>query len=99
MINGVQSIAGNLERLTSNKSGKVADGSVTFSDVLKNVLSEVNQIQNEHIKSQKDLSIGEIDNFHDPMIAAEKADIALQFTTKIHGKIIDAYKEIMRLQI
>ena len=32
-------------------------------------------------------------------IAAEKADTALQFTLQIRNKIMDAYTEIMRMQI
>jgi len=33
------------------------------------------------------------------MIAAQKADIAIQFTLQIRNKILDAYNEIMRMQI
>ena len=33
------------------------------------------------------------------LIAVEKADIALQFTLQVRNKIIDAYNEIMRMQI
>lgn len=99
MINNINNIVGNTGKSLLKQSDKVADGTVSFSDVLENVLAEVNEIQKADIVSKQKLSIGEIDNFHDPMIAAEKADIALQFTAKVHGKIIDAYKEIMRLQV
>jgi flagellar hook-basal body complex protein FliE len=33
------------------------------------------------------------------MLAAEKANIALQFTLQIRNKLLDAYSEIMRMQI
>jgi len=44
-------------------------------------------------------ALGKTDNIHQVMIAAEKADIALQFTLQIRNKILDAYNEIMRMQI
>ena len=40
-----------------------------------------------------------MDNLHDITIAAEKANIALQLTLSIRNKIVEAYKEIMRIQI
>ncbi len=38
-------------------------------------------------------------NPHDVMIAAEKADLTLNLTLEIRNKVIDAYNEIMRMQI
>ncbi|MCT4662507.1 MAG: flagellar hook-basal body complex protein FliE [Tissierellales bacterium] len=99
MINSINKIIGGTETKPSETIKKVAGSNVTFSDVLDKVLSEVNTLQKEDIKAKEALSLGNIDNLHDPMIASEKADIALQFTLKVHGKIIEAYKEIMRLQV
>jgi flagellar hook-basal body complex protein FliE len=39
------------------------------------------------------------DNLHQVMIASEKADIALQFTVQIRNKILEAYQEIMRMNV
>jgi flagellar hook-basal body complex protein FliE len=47
----------------------------------------------------EDFAAGRTDNIHQVMIAAEKSDIALQFTMQIRNKILDAYNEIMRMQI
>jgi flagellar hook-basal body complex protein FliE len=33
------------------------------------------------------------------MIAAEKASLSLQLTTEVTNRIVEAYKEIMRMQI
>ena len=45
------------------------------------------------------LSIGEIDDLHTVMINAAKADIALQTMVQLRNKILDAYTEIMRINL
>ncbi|HHV46962.1 MAG TPA: flagellar hook-basal body complex protein FliE [Tissierellia bacterium] len=70
-----------------------------FSSLLDNALNRVNQLQMESDRYKVLLSIGEVDNLHDVTIAAEKANIALQLTLSIRNKVIEAYQEIMRMQI
>lgn len=70
-----------------------------FGQLLKSSLEEVNNMQLESEEYKRKLAIGEIDNLHDVSIMSEKANIALQVTMSIRGKIVEAYKEIMRIQI
>ena len=58
-----------------------------------------NRLQLEKDEYRNLLITGELDNLHDLTIAQEKADIALQLTLSIRNKIVDAYREIMRIQI
>ena len=71
----------------------------SFTEFLKDALNKTNDLQIESQKLQEDFAAGRTDNIHQVMIAAEKADIALQFTIQIRNKILDAYNEIMRMQI
>ncbi len=75
------------------------DKSTDFYSVLNEALNRVNQLQIESQQQNMLLSIGEVDNLHDVTIAAEKANIALQLTLSIRNKIVEAYQEIMRMQI
>lgn len=72
---------------------------LSFSDILKSTLKEVNDLQILSSDMKKKMAVGEIDNLHDVAIIGEKANIALQATMAIRTKVIEAYKEIMRLQI
>ncbi|MFB4475749.1 flagellar hook-basal body complex protein FliE, partial [Oceanobacillus caeni] len=45
------------------------------------------------------LASGNIDDLHDVMITAQKASITLETTVQIQKKVIDAYNEIMRMQV
>lgn len=72
---------------------------VSFADVLKAGIAEVNSLQNEADGLSAAFAAGETDNIHEVLIAGQKADIALQLATAVRSKILDAYQEIMRMQI
>ncbi|MCT4618607.1 MAG: flagellar hook-basal body complex protein FliE [Marinisporobacter sp.] len=70
-----------------------------FSAFLKDSLKKVNDYELESEKINTLAAVGEINNIHEVMIAAEKSKIALQFTVEVKNKVLDAYKQIMRLQV
>lgn len=71
----------------------------TFKDLFKNALENVNQIEKESdIKTQM-LASGKNISLHDVMISAQKASITIDATVQIQQKVIDAYNEVMRMQI
>ncbi|MEC9490834.1 MAG: flagellar hook-basal body complex protein FliE [Halanaerobiales bacterium] len=70
-----------------------------FSDFFREKLSQVNELQKDSQAVTASFAAGETDNIHDVMIAAEKAKVAVNLTTAVQTKVIDAYNEIMRLQV
>ena len=72
---------------------------LSFTDILKAGLNEVNNLQIEASDIATQFAAGETDNIHAVLIAGEKADIALQLATAVRSKLLDAYQEIMRMQI
>jgi flagellar hook-basal body complex protein FliE len=70
-----------------------------FSNYLAGALDRLDGLQKEADDYATALATGDIRNLHNVMIASEKAEIALQFTLQIRNKIIEAYQEIMRMQI
>ena len=74
-------------------------GDKSFADTLKDAVGEVNQLQKTSDKKMQDLATGRTDNVADVMIAAEKSDIALRVMVQVRNKIIDAYNEIMKMQV
>lgn len=69
-----------------------------FQNYLKDALKEVNTMQNEGDLAFERLLAGDIE-FHDAMIVAEKANLALQLTMAIRTKLLEAYQDIMRMQV
>lgn len=86
--------------LSANKnSDSSAAGGVSFGDFLNNALNEVNNSQKTAELAQEQLATGEINDVHSVMIAAEKANLALELTVQVRNKVLDAYQEIMRMQM
>ena len=84
---------------SENKINSKKENENIFSNYFKTALDKVNDLQNDSQKYKDMISTGNIDNIHEAMIAGEKASVALQFTINVQNKVIEAYKEIMRLQI
>ncbi|WP_018250105.1 flagellar hook-basal body complex protein FliE [Orenia marismortui] len=71
----------------------------SFANVMKESLQKVNSLQHAANKAGEDLALGKAENIHEVMITAQKAKLSLDLTTTITKKAIDAYKEVMRIQV
>ena len=69
-----------------------------FAEQLKGAIQEVSDLQNDSQKMTQDAVLGRVENLHDVMIAAEKARTAMNLTLEVRGKVLESYKEIMRMQ-
>jgi flagellar hook-basal body complex protein FliE len=71
----------------------------SFADTLKDAVGSVNQLSKEaNVQIQK-LATGETKNIPEVMIAAEKSSVAFKLMTQVRNKIIDAYQEVMKMQV
>ena len=74
-------------------------GKSSFSDMLKKSLEAVNEAQLNSDRLTNALAAGQNVELHDVMIAAQKASILLEATVEFRNKVIEAYQEVMRMQI
>ncbi|HZJ84479.1 MAG TPA: flagellar hook-basal body complex protein FliE [Syntrophomonadaceae bacterium] len=70
-----------------------------FMSYLKTALNEVDALQKEATFSASQLILGEEENLHNTVLAYEKANLALQLTIEVRNKIVEAFQEIMRIQM
>lgn len=71
-----------------------ADGK-SFGDFL----GEVNEMINDAGKSVKNVATGEVEDIHEVMVAVEKAGIGLELVLEIRNKLLESYREVMRMQM
>lgn len=87
----------------SSSIGKSKDGSqggkTEFSSILKNKLNEINQLQVDADKTITNVELGNSGSIHEAVIALEKADLSFRTMMQVRNKIIEAYQEIMRMQV
>lgn len=89
--------AGSLADL--NKAAQTNEAGKTFSETLTEAIGKVNEVQKESDVKMQELATGKTDDIAGVMLSAEKADIALRTMVQVRNKIIDAYQEIMRMQV
>ncbi len=92
-----QLIPDNVGLSSINEEAKTPE--ISFGEYLNSALMKVTDMENQASKLKEDFALGKTDNIPEVLIAGEKAGIALQFTMQIRNKILDAYSEIMRMQI
>ncbi len=71
----------------------------SFEEMIKSHLTEVNHLQNSADTAAQNLASGQDKDIHNTMIAMEKAGVAFQLTMQVRNKVLEAYQEIMRMQV
>ncbi|MDD2457502.1 MAG: flagellar hook-basal body complex protein FliE [Eubacteriales bacterium] len=70
-----------------------------FSSWMDQALQPAREAQAQAQAESLGLLTGQATSVHQVVLAAEKADLALQLTVQIRNKALDAYNEIMRMQL
>jgi flagellar hook-basal body complex protein FliE len=73
--------------------------STSFADTLKNAVGSVNDLQHQSDVQMQKLATGETKNIPEVMISVEKANVAFKLLMQVRNKVIDAYQEIMKMQV
>ena len=96
-ISGLGTIGsiGELPKLQPLQPANTDEG---FSGVLKNALSQVNQISGGAEEQIGTLIKGGNADISSVMIAVEKADVAFQLMMQVRNKIVAAYQDIEKMQ-
>jgi flagellar hook-basal body complex protein FliE len=79
--------------------GNIEKPKMPFSDFLKQSIYNVSDSQKYTEELTDMLIAGKLDNLHDLTIAAEISGVNFQALTEVKNRVLDAYKEIMRIQV
>ncbi|MED3623995.1 flagellar hook-basal body complex protein FliE [Neobacillus thermocopriae] len=98
-LNGIQQVSSIKINQNPYQKLEVNQTKTSFANVLQGYLQQVDQT----VKQASNLSVlaatGQIENIHDVTIASQKAKIALELTVTVRDKAVEAYHEMMRMQI
>lgn len=82
---------------------KKTDANATGFDAIlqqaMNMVSETNDYQNAAESAEIQFALGESTSTHELLVAQEKANVALQYTVAVRDKVLEAYREIMNMQM
>ena len=97
-IDGIQGSAGAV--ITAGTlEGKKSSETPSFKEMITEYLNETNRVQLEAGEAIHKVATGEIENIHEVMIALEKSRLSLELIMEIRSKLLDAYRELMRMQM
>jgi flagellar hook-basal body complex protein FliE len=82
-----------------NKDVSAPKDKSSFGDILKDSIQKVGELEKQADTEVEKLAKMEGQDIHSTMIAIEKADISFQLMMQVRNKIINAYEEMMRIQV
>jgi len=100
-----------IDRIVSNAPGAIsatpsggsqvsaADIGKGFGEFLNDALNNLQEQENTVDELNKAFVKGELSDVHQLTIASEKAMVALELTVQVRNKAVEAYQEIMRIQL
>lgn len=82
---------------TTFKNQNETEGS--FGDILKQKIQGVKDLEMQSLQSAYDISTGASSDVESAMIDSAKASTAIELTTQLTSRVVNAYKEIMTMQV
>ena len=99
-INTINSInpatTGKIEQKTGINGQQNGPG---FKETVNNFIDDVNDLQLKAGESIENFASGDVENVHEVMIAMSKAEVSFKFMMETRNKLVDAYKEIMKMPV
>jgi len=83
----------------SNPSETNGTDGPSFADTLEQSLDKVNTLQKKADVAIQDFITGDTRYIHETMLAVGKADLAFRLTMQVRNKMVEAYQEVMRMQV
>lgn len=103
-INAINIHAGgslpNIARLDAGLDGKAPAASQGhFAALMRQYVDDTNTQQLDASRAAVELATGKNQNISDTMLALQKADVSFQMMLSVRNKLVEAYREVMRMQV
>ena len=70
-----------------------------FLDMVTRFAGDVDAMQHDAEAAVADLAAGKADNLHQVTLALGKAEVSFKFMMEVRNKLVDAYREVMRMPV
>jgi flagellar hook-basal body complex protein FliE len=70
-----------------------------FVDHLKATLENTNDLQHQAKTAMEELATGRNGNIHETLLSMSKAETSFKMVMQVRNKVLNAYQEIMRMQM
>jgi flagellar hook-basal body complex protein FliE len=70
-----------------------------FSNMFENFIKGVDQKKKISARETQDLILGRSDNIHEAVVKSQEAGVAFNLMIEVRNKLVESYKELMRMQV
>ena len=70
-----------------------------FSEMFEKFVRGVDHKKKVSAKETQDLILGRSDNIHEAVVKSEESKVAFNLMIEVRNKLVDSYKELMRMQV
>lgn len=101
-ISGLTGISGVGRTLASSGAGGTQSATSipeSAGRFFNELVAKTNELQHEADRSVEAFVTGQSRGLHEVMLAMEKSSVTFQFLSTVRNKAVDAYNEIMRMQV
>ena len=98
-LSGMQPVTP-LQPMNSGKTNAESEGmEPTFADTLRSKIQNVKDLEQQSLASAYDVSMGRSEDIEGAMIDSTRASIAIETAVQVTTRAVNAYKEIIQMQI
>jgi len=93
---GIEGI-GKVRPLVDETPARVVGSGQGFAETLEQAIVAVDTLQHESAAAQQAYARNENVDLHEVLIKVEEADVAFKTMMEIRNKLVEAYREVMRM--
>lgn len=96
-ISSITNSIGSLGFNADNNVEQIKDKS--FQNMLQDAITEVNDEQVQGYNAMESIATGKVTNLQEAVQRIEEAELSMKLALEVKNKALNAYKEIMRMQV
>ncbi len=70
-----------------------------FAQMFENFIKGVDRKKKISYRETQDLILGRSDNIHEAVVKSQEAGVAFNLMIQVRNKLVESYKELMRMQV
>ncbi|RXK00763.1 MULTISPECIES: flagellar hook-basal body complex protein FliE [Arcobacteraceae] len=98
-INSITDSIGSITSKQNNQVNQTAQSELSFKDMLKDAVNEVNDTQVQGYNAMEGIATGKVKNLQEAVQKIEEAELSLKLGLEVKNKAINAYREIMKMPV
>lgn len=88
-----------LDDLNKAAASQTTSGALPFASVFQDAINNVSQTNSDFNTELTKIATGQSDDLHNLSIASQKASLSVQLLVEMRDKAMDAYNEVMRMNV